>query len=634
MHVREINTCTRCRESKRQCDKLKPSCTRCLHAGVVCSYSTKDDKYKPPENEDDITLGVPNLSSTPELDGLTALALEARGPSVPQEKPERIIKRRDRASLSCTRCHRLKIKCDKKQPCSRCLRSGHEGTCIYTHKIQKINQTLSPSLPCILAGEDPENVVVTWFLRRRGFSHWRSLLRRIESLSGIGSPPFIKAIREHGEGDCSGDLFLPGNFPFGASERIKYSSLDFVSSLLQASQLECEKYIQAYLQIYQVMYPIVDTDTFLDEVKQYWASPSGVNVCWMAQFLVVLGLGAFATSRGTNPAKEFFFAGEACLAKSPYMFRPTMDSLRTLCLMVVAKQVANATCWALDSCWNVMGIVVRLAMMLSLHHNGTPNHNTPNPTKKCRLRRRLWTLIVYLDIQLSLITGQLSLLPQNALLIQSDDDEPSSPFLTLDDCWHTILPEAFPIISHFLARINYSTDDIGYDEVLQYDIEIRQLMRRIAVVDGNDLLRRTLDIFFRRVLMVLHRQKALHPDAPTSFPTSYWSSLECSLALLVHHQSFTDQIGLQNNKDLVGRPFMLDFFAAALTSCIHLMRQDAPLAATHLSECMIPPRQTILDTLLSCRDIFSREESQSVCIRTGCRLLKAVLEVVPGASAS
>jgi hypothetical protein len=386
--------------------------------------------------------------------------------------------------------------------------------------------------------------------------------------------------------------------------------------------------------MYQVIFPVLDAESFRDEIAEFWNAPSKVDLCWLAQYLVVLGLGAFATNRDSEVACQFFLASEACIAKTPFMFRPTLSNIRALCLMVIAKQVANATCWALDSCWNVMGIVVRLGVMMELHHDWMSDYQSDDICRERKLRKRLWSIIVYIDIQVSLITGQPSLLPQDALLSTGEGHSSLNREETSDGCWDSILPRSFPIIWHFLARMNSSIDQISYDEVLQYDLEIRQIMRHINSLEQHPILFLSLDIFFRRVLGVLHRHHSLDIDAPTLYPTSYWSSLECSLAILFHHRELAQENHLLvENVDMVGRPFMLDFFAAALTTCVHLLRTDAPLDTTLNSEILMPPRQTILDTLSNCLEILSREQNQSLCFRTGYRLLSAIFPLIPGTPA-
>lgn len=432
-------------------------------------------------------------------------------------------------------------------------------------------------------------------------------------------------MREHIEGDCSTDFALPGNFPFGTVESTRYASLDKVQELLQASQADANDLISGYFETYHPSMPVLEPETFQRNMENFRVAPEKVDASWLALYLTVLGLGAHAAGRAEDACAEFFFASEACLAKTPYMFRPTTTNISTLCLMVLAKQVAYSTCWALDTCWNVMGVVVRLSMMMVLHQEWMPELDEPAIVMERDRRRRLWNMVVYLDIQMSLITGQQSLLPQDTLLTTIEMNDP----IVLEDCWDSLLPQTFPIICHFLARINSYTDQVTYDEVVEYDLEIRQFVRRFSELPGNNILHLTLDIFFRRALLVLHRRYAMDPEAPFLYPTSYWSSLECSLALIGHQRALAESPNHDPNLDVVGRPYMLDFFAAALTTCIQLLRRDAPLSTTLACEEAVPPRQMILSTLTSSVEILSREQSKSLCFRTGYRILTAVFELIP-----
>lgn len=140
--VRAIQSCTRCRSAKRRCDKVWPTCARCDAAGSTCAYGKG-------------TISSPESSN--------------RHEHVPEELPtaaipDRVTKKRARACISCTRCHRLKVKCDKQSPCSRCLRSGYENMCIYTHRSGARSEL---DISRIISNNgDPEFVVATWFLRR------------------------------------------------------------------------------------------------------------------------------------------------------------------------------------------------------------------------------------------------------------------------------------------------------------------------------------------------------------------------------------------------------------------------------------------------------------------------------------
>ena len=171
-HARDVQTCTRCRSAKRQCDKLRPACSRCNKAKANCIYEAQAPETPP--------LGAIDCSEE---------AFNSRSAS---SSPHSRVKRRARACFSCTRCHRLKIKCDRRSPCSRCARSGYETTCLYTHRVKIAEKTVVPS--SVFSLEDPEFVVATWFLRRRSYSHFRALLDRV-SCSHAASHKFLASDR-------------------------------------------------------------------------------------------------------------------------------------------------------------------------------------------------------------------------------------------------------------------------------------------------------------------------------------------------------------------------------------------------------------------------------------------------------
>jgi hypothetical protein len=102
-------------------------------------------------------------------------------------RSSRATRKRNRARLSCTRCHRLKVKCDRREPyCNRCALSGFAKTCIYTHRAHKITETPEPEKPQVPEGEVSEEFVTGWFMRQRVSRHWGALLCKVsEPLASV-----------------------------------------------------------------------------------------------------------------------------------------------------------------------------------------------------------------------------------------------------------------------------------------------------------------------------------------------------------------------------------------------------------------------------------------------------------------
>lgn len=419
--------------------------------------------------------------------------------------------------------------------------------------------------------------------------------------------------------EVSDDFVLPENFPFNSPGAASFASMDTIHDLLQLHREKYQSYIDGYLALYQSSFPIINTAVFSAVADKYWNDPRSTDVAWLASFLMVLALGCFAATRDQRSAMELCMAAEACLGKTSFMVQPDILAVRTLCLMVLAKQSLNATCRTFDSCWTLLGIVTRAATAIDLHKQPIPYHGLHKEVDVWQSEQALWSTVVYFCIQVAMVTGK-------PLLVSADMFTERIPLSIsqINDPW-VMLIDVYPTICQIISRISSSTDKPLYDEVVKHNDYIRQLMDALlSKIHGKPRLYITLDIFFRRILLVLHRSYALHPAASSMYPVSYWASLECSLAILVHYRELEDQRG-PDNTDLISRLFKSDIFAAMLTVCSHLSRQEAPLSAGSA----IPPRRIILNTLQACIAIWEREVHQSTCFKIGLMLLDLVLKFLP-----
>lgn len=359
-----------------------------------------------------------------------------------------------------------------------------------------------------------------------------------------------------------------------------------------------------------------------------------MSLCWLAQFLMVLGLGAFVSSVPEPAvATEFMLAAEACLMQTPFMFRPTMATLKALTLMVVAKQICNATCWSVDSAWSLLGHLVRACYTFGLPQEKDEKERQITDPQEREVRRKLWLSILYLDAKVTMSAGMPPQMRADEILggIRETGDiktelEPETVHMVLYQCMPTVL--------FVMARMNTKDDQVAYDDVIKHSSVLRTLISQARQVCVSDLQFLTLDIFLRRCLMVLHRPFALHPDGPRLFPDSYWTSLECSLAIMMHYREIFAP-GSIPGYSVMGRAYVLDIFSATLTVCLHVMRGEVPMADASAEGgfkswgSQIPQRQLILDTVKSCIEIWEGEKDRSVCYRTAFQLLVAIQDLMP-----
>jgi hypothetical protein len=443
----------------------------------------------------------------------------------------------------------------------------------------------------------------------------------MELLSSLHATPFTIAVKQHMETNCSSDFSLPSNYPLGSPGSARYMSIQKVHELIQTRRTDILNLLAGYFELFHPSLPVFDKIVFEAKLADFWANPEATELTWLAQFLTVLGLGAYTTdtssertSDSKSTAAEFLYAAEACMAQTNYMARPTTTAASTLCLMVVAKQATIASCWTLDSCWNVMGIIVRLSMMMVLHKEWMPGFADPTIARERAFRRRLWTMVVYLDTQISARTGQQGMLPQGTVNLCSIEH---------GDCWDTIIPRSLPIICEFLSRMNAHDGEIfSYNEVLAYDHTVTQLIREATTFYESDIVELTLDIFLRRVLIAVHCQYAMRPNASALYPVSYNSIFETNLALLNHYYRLSS---ISPHTQLLAQPYMLDFLSAALTTCMLLLSPEESSTNSLMDgDAGLACRQTMLDALMRCMDILANDNRNVSCFTTGFKQLEAM----------
>lgn len=83
--------------------------------------------------------------------------------------------RRNRRVFVCIPCHRRKLKCDKSQPCTRCVASGSPDECVYQQfPSQKHEAEPSPTPRQVTRQATPEASRSEPQVRLEGATHWRS----------------------------------------------------------------------------------------------------------------------------------------------------------------------------------------------------------------------------------------------------------------------------------------------------------------------------------------------------------------------------------------------------------------------------------------------------------------------------
>lgn len=438
------------------------------------------------------------------------------------------------------------------------------------------------------------------------------------------------------------DLTLAANYPFTDADTVT-TAKDLLTRVPPPELVT--QFVDVYLDTIQKTHGILQVTTFMSELNLFWEQPSKVTESWLAQFFAVLALGCQALSYQEPEqtdhairASQLLEAAELMLRKTPFLFRPNLTTIRVLCLMTVAKQTGAGLCYESDASWPLMGLLVRLAMSMGLHSESAilQNYKSPVDVDACR---SLWTIILYMEVRQSMASGMPLLLSREDFTTlppcnngnnekddpTADSDLPGKTDLSI----HIALYHAFGILARMLKQAQSEATPMTYGQAMLHHTRIRHLMEdsRVTKPQCPDLQWVTLDILFRRALLILHRRFAHQPCAPTMYSESYWTSLECSLALLAHQRELTDS----KNQWFAGL-FRQDFVTAAIALSLHLTQTRTSLEPPRGLLCSSTSERTaqtiVLQTLHSCCEIWNSARQRSVCQYESFRFLKEILEAV------
>ncbi|KAL3443385.1 hypothetical protein BJX65DRAFT_199453 [Aspergillus insuetus] len=552
-----------------------------------------------------------------------------------------MMQRRNRVPNACARCRHSKLKCDREQPCGRCLKSNRGHDCQYVADPPMVKQ-------------EKETKLVPLYKQayHSGF-HWSVLVENIESL--LKHHRWAGIHHSHPEQEklfSSMENFL-GSSPL--SNATRRTLLSYMPPRDVA-----EMFIRHYLEVIEPSHQILHLPSFRAELAAFWDRPSTMDDGWLALFFAVLALGCqlHNPAQPTTQDDDFqalpsrlFDAAQALLHRTPFMIRPDLTSIRTLCLFVIYRQTRGAVCIEFTALWPVTGLIVRLAITLGLHLTDSRQY-AQRGADDTTSRNRLWAAVILLDLRQALAAGMPVIPPSSNLLTEpllgigldlasgSQQKEFLFPLVI-----YNYLPQIFKILE--LATSPQII--LSYSLVVKYDQQIKALLNHFhnaflaacAENPNTDPFQWTMtNIFIRRILLTLHSQLYQEPSVIARYPVSYWSSLECSLAILSAqrdlwdtdtHTDTADESFPPGRAPVIARLLQQDFFLAAITVCFHLVQAASPLSSPEDSQgCQVRARNTILELLGSCRDIWEREQDVSVCHGTAFSMIDSLLRIVEG----
>ncbi|OJJ50114.1 hypothetical protein ASPZODRAFT_58967 [Penicilliopsis zonata CBS 506.65] len=359
--------------------------------------------------------------------------------------------RRRRPPLSCERCRRRKVKCNRLSPCNQCLKSGSENSCSYLPILEKENDhgvVVSVTAPAadtrpddcssseasqsnppqaaaaadILNGVPDTKSTKGFFeslpkicfrgkegrTRFFGRSHWVPTLVMFTDIMA-----YLETYRQT-KSKCPGVDHAVYKSMKRLKQQIQTQLQDHtqICQQLPASRLEelippreqADELVQLYLSTFATTFCVLDIPRFREEYEAFWTGREkhlGSPDAFVAKLLALMAcVGSLSSESIAHVGHGWIYATLSWILSTNSYTSLSLDMIQIKCLLLIARQ---AIAYGGDLAWISASALLREAMAAGLHRDPSKFAKVSKPC--AALRRRLWWTIIELDLQTSLDNG-------------------------------------------------------------------------------------------------------------------------------------------------------------------------------------------------------------------------------------
>ncbi|KAF4625941.1 hypothetical protein G7Y89_g12223 [Cudoniella acicularis] len=388
-----------------------------------------------------------------------------------------LVMRRNRAQLSCTQCRQGKLKCDRKQPCSQCMKKGRASACnipapaarrkpavSMQNRLKHLEslvknvmaaQTSAPTVGTPQSSSLSDNNQPTGSDSHSemqqdsgseslshdsqkdsnsgggqvlvgsnestyvGATHWAAILEDMEDLKD-----YFESIEAESTADRP-DIIPYATLCFNAKSPVTKSHL--LASL--PDRLVVDRLVFSYFNSNSHSKQVLHRPTFQKQYTQFWADPDGAPVSWLGLLYCVISVASLAQLGSSDTLPE----GDVDPMEAIHKYRnctvhalvisnftkPGPHTIETLCVFAEAEFLISKD--GQVHMYLLIGNIIRLALRMGLHRDSTKigGHITPF---QAEFRRRIWHHIAQIDLLASFHIG----LPGMIHAIDTDTGYPSN----------------------------------------------------------------------------------------------------------------------------------------------------------------------------------------------------------------
>lgn len=199
----------------------------------------------------------------------------------------------------------------------------------------------------------------------------------------------------------------PSGFNFPFESPCFFESRDQTLQCLPPRQI-VDRLVGAYFEALDPIYRLFHHPQFNEELDGFYTDSGQCSEEWLAQLFMVLALGHATTQNHTIPGnpsepieswtERFLHAAQFFLSQFPYLHTPTLTSVRTLCLAVIARMLNLQGAGTSPPLASLTGILNRSARAIHL------DRAFEAAPLESEMRHRVWTTVQLLDLQATLQT--------------------------------------------------------------------------------------------------------------------------------------------------------------------------------------------------------------------------------------
>lgn len=352
---------------------------------------------------------------------------------------------RHRVIRTCLPCHRAKRKCNRKKPCSQCLRRHLTGSCVYEavseadlRQLQDEDAGLAAENAALRSRLQDLEAAATDFrdqLREAKIALTREKQRhdnnrnngvsrsettrddrdgvyygRTYYLGGPAAPDLLHRMMSLVPNEQTDMLFAYSGAPNGLHPPhaltaypfptfpANYTVRDSLVVLHTMGRQAADSLLDAFYELVDPVHHYVPTPWLMQRYEQCWNTEAVPEAQEVALICSVLALGDLVSS---NEQSWFLIAVSMQLLRISNLFAtPTLDTIHTFCYIAVYLQHEGR----ISEYWPMLGVVIRSAQSLALHRD--PSTISNFAPEESEIRRRLFWVVAAQETALSVMFGR------------------------------------------------------------------------------------------------------------------------------------------------------------------------------------------------------------------------------------